>query len=83
MILPMESDRSDAPYGGSNFTDRTGARVLKERIEAYWRERGFEIQVNLVEAPFSPAIRAARVDIRSELINGLPKACRPRPQSDD
>lgn len=60
-------------YGTNDFTDRQGANKLKARIEQYWRERGFAVQVMLVDAPFSPAVRAARVDIRSDLVNGMPR----------
>jgi hypothetical protein len=55
------------------FTDRLGACELKARIEEYWRARGHEIQVILVEAAFNPALRACRVDVRSDLVNGLPR----------
>lgn len=55
-----------------NFTDKAGASELKARIEAYWRARGHEVMVSLVEAPFTHAIRSTRYDIRSELVNGLP-----------
>lgn len=55
------------------FTDRTGAGELKARIEAYWHERGYDIQVVLVEGSFTPALRASRVDVRSDLVNGLPR----------
>ena len=62
-----------------DYTDRAGAEKLKARIEAYWRERGCEVQVTLVPAGFTAALRAARYDVRSELLNGLPqrdrKAC--------
>lgn len=61
--------------GLPEYTDRVGAETLKSRIEAYWRERGYEIHVNLVAAAFTPALRAARYDLRSELTNGLPRAC--------
>lgn len=57
----------------AEFTDRAGASELKARIEAYWRERGYNIQVMLVEGSFTPALRASRVDVRSDLINGLPR----------
>jgi hypothetical protein len=62
----------ESEFGRGNYTDRQGAAELKARIEEYWRKRGFEVQVVLVEAPFSAAIRSARYDVRSELIDGLP-----------
>ncbi len=70
----LESVRTMQGDFGRNFTDREGASLLKTRIEAYWHERGADVQVMLVEAPFSPAIRSARFDIRSELVNGQPRA---------
>lgn len=59
---------------GADWTCATGAAAIKSKIEAYWRDRGYEVQVMLVDGPFSPALRASRVDVRSELINGLPRA---------
>ena len=59
--------------GGPDYTDRAGAERLKARIEAYWRERGSEVQIVLVPAGFTAALRAARYDVRSELLNGLPR----------
>lgn len=58
----------------ADWTNSAGAAALKAKIEAYWRERGYEVQVMLVDGPFSAALRATRVDVRSELINGLPRA---------
>lgn len=72
MITEMKS-MYESDWGGGNYTDRAGASSLKERIQAYWRERGHEVEVHLVEAPFTPAVRAARFDLRSEMINGLPR----------
>lgn len=50
-----------------------GARRLKQKIEDYWRDRGYDVTVNLVEAGFLPAMRSARCDVRSNMVNGLPK----------
>lgn len=49
-----------------------GPIVLKAKIEAYWRERGHIVTVSLHDAGFAYAIRTTRVDIRSDLVNGLP-----------
>lgn len=57
----------------AEYTDRYGANALKARIEAYWRERGYDVQVMLVEGSFTPQLRACRVDVRSDLVNGLPR----------
>jgi hypothetical protein len=71
MSLDLEY-RADR-LGEADFTCESGAAELKTRIEAYWRERGHEVKVVLIEAPFTQAIRAARFDVRSELVNGLPR----------
>ena len=55
-----------------DFCNADGARRLKLRIEEYWRERGYSVEVKLVEAGFVPAMRSARTDVRSDMVNGLP-----------
>jgi hypothetical protein len=72
----MSSTFATEPREFGSYTDRAGAELLKSRIEAYWRERGYEIEVTLAPAAFSPALRASRYDIRSELVDGWPRACR-------
>lgn len=62
------------PVGGEfDFCTRDGATILKQKIEAYWRERGHNVQVLLHNVGFHPAIRAARYDVRSDMVNGLPR----------
>lgn len=53
--------------------DRLGACDLRDRIESFWRERGATVAVKLVEAPFTPNMRSARVDVRSDMLNGWPR----------
>lgn len=55
-----------------DFCNVDGARRLKAKIEEYWREKGYEVEVKLVEAPFVAAMRSARTDVRSDMVNGLP-----------
>jgi hypothetical protein len=55
-----------------DFCTSEGARRLKQRIEDYWRERGYDVDVKLVDASFVAAMRSARTDVRSNMINGLP-----------
>lgn len=59
--------------GSSDFCSREGAHALKEKIEAYWRERGQDVTISLQNVGFHPAIRAARYDVRSDMINGMPR----------
>jgi hypothetical protein len=55
-----------------DFCNVDGARRLKQRIEEYWRERGFTVDVKLVEAGFVAAMRSARTDVRSDMVKGFP-----------
>lgn len=55
-----------------DFCNTDGARRLKQRIEEYWRDRGYQVDVKLVEAGFVAAMRSARTDVRSDMVNGLP-----------
>ena len=55
-----------------DFCNVDGARRLKMRIEEYWRDRGFNVDVKLIEAGFVAAMRSARTDVRSDMVNGFP-----------
>jgi hypothetical protein len=55
-----------------DFCNVDGARRLKMRIEEYWRERGYNVDVMLIEAGFVAAMRSARTDVRSDMVNGFP-----------
>lgn len=57
----------------SDWCTEDGAKRLKLKIEAFWRERGYDVDVALVEAGFLPAMRSARTDVRSDMVNGLPR----------
>ncbi len=59
--------------GESDFCSRDGAHALKAKIEAYWRERGHTVMIALQNVGFHPAIRAARFDVRSDMVNGMPR----------
>ncbi len=78
MLKQIMQGQSDRLENQREFTDRNGAAELKALIEAYWRARGFDVQVMLVEGPFSQALRTSRVDVRSDLVNGLPRFARAR-----
>lgn len=58
----------------ADYCSREGAQALKEKIEAYWRDRGQDVMLSLHNVGFHPAIRAARFDVRSDMVNGLPRA---------
>lgn len=58
---------------GPDFLTEPGALLLKQKLEAYWRERGYEVRVWVQEMGFHAAVRAVRYDVRSNLINGAPR----------
>lgn len=55
-----------------DFCTTDGARKLKDKIETYWRERGYDVDIDLVEAGFIAAMRSGRTDVRSNMVNGMP-----------
>lgn len=58
----------------SDSCTRDGADRLRQLIEDFWRRRGFNVEVELIQEGFVPAMRSARTDIRSNMINGWPGA---------
>jgi hypothetical protein len=56
-----------------DYCSQHGAHALKATIEAYWAERGQHVLVSLHNVGFHPAIRAARFDVRSDMVNGKPR----------
>ena len=60
----------------ADYCSRDGAQALKDKIEAYWRERGQNVMIALHNVGFHPAIRAARYDVRSDMVNGMPRVRR-------
>jgi len=56
----------------NDFCTREGAERLKDKIEAYWAERGHDVRINLVSGGFLASMRSARTDVRSNMINGVP-----------
>jgi len=77
--LAADSGEDWVDVGGGNsrgeydFCSRDGAQALKNKIEAYWRERGQNVMIALHNVGFHPAIRAARFDVRSDMVNGMPR----------
>lgn len=71
-VLPNENWMAPS-RGEADFCSREGAAALKSKIEGYWRERGQEVFLSLHNVGFHPAIRAARFDVRSDMVNGMPR----------
>lgn len=52
-------------WNGPDYLRPPGANALAQRIEAYWRQRGFEVMLRI-------AYDDGIVSIRSNMINGQP-----------
>jgi hypothetical protein len=61
------------PAEPPELCDAEGARKLKERIEAYWAEKGFSVAVTLPREVYVPQMRTSRHDVRSDMVDGYPK----------
>lgn len=61
------------PIEPDEHCNRSGAEALKAKIEAYWRERGAIVHCRIEPKGFTAALRAARYDVRSDLLNGWPR----------
>lgn len=56
-----------------------GASRLAEKIRDFWRKKGFDVEVDLRPEGFVPTMRSARTDVRSDMVNGMPRRA---PQAD-
>ncbi|MDX2274317.1 MAG: hypothetical protein NW206_02615 [Hyphomonadaceae bacterium] len=63
-----------APCVAEDWCSEAAAVLLKERIHEYWRARGYVVELQLVRIPFNSATRGARIDVRSNMLNGWPPA---------
>lgn len=72
-IIPFH----DRTWGEADYCSKAGAESLIEKIETYWRDRGMHVMCSLRDAGFHPAIRSARFDVRSDMVNGLPRSLPP------
>src|SRR6185312_13448792 len=68
-----EADEWRLTGGETDYCSQQGAGNLKAMIEAYWEARGQRVMVALHNVGFHPAIRAARFDLRSDMVNGQPR----------
>jgi muconolactone delta-isomerase len=70
-LTPREAELAAAI--ASDEGERARSMRLKAKIEAFWRARGYAVTVQLCDGPFENSLREARVDLRSDLVDGLPK----------
>lgn len=55
-----------------DFCDDEGARRLGAKIQAYWAARGRVVRMVYEAQGFIPKMRTARVDVRSNMVDGWP-----------
>ena len=71
MVLPT---RKKTMTCTKDYCDYDGAMRIKNNVETYWRDRGYRVEVKLVEMGFVPAMRSKRWDTRCpDLVNGFPR----------
>ena len=57
----------------SDYCSSDGANRLTAVINEYWRKKGFDVNVELVHQGFVSTMRSSRFDVRSDMVNGMPR----------
>lgn len=57
----------------SDLCTTEGAQHLARRIQDFWRKRGFEVDIEAHHEGFVSTMRSARTDLRSDMVNGMPR----------
>ena len=57
----------------SDYCSSDGANRLQAVIAEYWRKKGFDVNVELVHQGFVSTMRSSRFDVRSDMVNGMPR----------
>lgn len=61
-----------------DLCEQEGATRLAAQIREYWARKGGYVETRLIPGPFCAAMRTARMDVRSDMVNGLPRKRIPR-----
>ncbi len=56
----------------ADLCDKDGANRLAQKIQDFWRKRGFDVVVEMKDEGFVSTMRSARTDVRSDMVNGMP-----------
>lgn len=57
----------------SDYCSSDGANRLESIIRDYWKKQGYEVDVRLVQEGFVSTMRSSRFDVRSNMVNGMPR----------
>lgn len=61
----------------SDHCSDDGAARLAAKIREFWMKKGFDVEVDLKEEGFVSTMRSARTDVRSDMVNGMPRRMSP------
>ena len=61
----------------SDHCNDDGAARLAAKIREFWLKKGFDVEVDLKEEGFVSTMRSARTDVRSDMVNGMPRRMSP------
>lgn len=57
----------------SDYCSKDGASRLQKMIIEFWRKKGYDVNIELVNEGFVSTMRSARTDVRSNMVNGMPQ----------
>lgn len=57
----------------TEFCTNDGASRLATKIQDYWKKQGFDVTVETQKEGFVSTMRSARTDVRSDMVNGMPR----------
>ncbi len=57
----------------NEYCTNDGASRLASKIEDYWRKQGFDVTIETQKEGFVSTMRSARTDVRSDMVNGMPR----------
>ncbi len=67
----MKTQIPHTQWTGEDWLSLTGAKNISQMLRDYWRERGYEVKVWLLQPNFPS--RDTVVSVRSDMVGGLPK----------
>lgn len=57
----------------NEYCTNDGADRLAQKIQDYWRKQGFDVSIETIKEGFVSTMRSARTDVRSDMVNGMPR----------
>lgn len=57
----------------ADLCNEDGAMRLAVKIQEFWRKKGYDVSTETIAQGFVSTMRSARTDIRSDMVNGMPR----------